>query len=133
MTSLTNISSERERLRPWHFRYVFLDTPGLGVCVLCHDIGPIGKICLPCTVSEQHVTLGTCFACKIQGPVWEPCEWCFGGETLPPIYGMCDECWKKGRVGERCPCGWGFFEVESIPETLPRALRITDIEKISDG
>jgi hypothetical protein len=102
--------SDIEEPDPCYYRYIMVDTRGLGSCRNCYNIGPVDMICLDCCVKAQGVTLGQCFACPHRGPVWEACEWCKEGQNLPPVYGICDVCDHRGEVGDECEsCGDGKY------------------------
>jgi hypothetical protein len=91
----------------YYFRFV--DTIGFGSCDACYRIGPVNHLCLHCCVAEG-MTLGACFVCQHEGPVWEECQWCERGRCLDPGYGQCQECEWHGTVGDECRnCEDGFF------------------------
>jgi hypothetical protein len=99
-----------------HFRFGFVDHLGFGSCDNCNQEGPVNRLCLRCCVAEGMI-LGICFVCSHKGPVWYECDWCEAGEHMPPVFGMCDNCEKRGPGGKACECGDGTYDI-SLAEKL---------------
>jgi hypothetical protein len=83
---------------------------GYGRCPSCSGKGRAGVWCLPCCTGEGMV-VESCFVCKEQGPVWEKCFNCIGGEYRPLHHGVCCDCGKVGPSFRPCiSCKFGYYK-----------------------